>query len=94
MAGIAYTRADAIRWALARIRERPAYEWLRGRGPGARAAQERFRNGCRLRFVKWFGPDCRREYWPRCRGRVVGQLAGAKSSGRSCRRASNWSLIT
>ena len=29
MAGIADTRADAISWALARIRERPAYEWLR-----------------------------------------------------------------
>jgi len=29
MAGIADTRADAIRWALARIRERPAYERLR-----------------------------------------------------------------
>ena len=29
MAGIADTRADAIRWALARIRERPAYEQLR-----------------------------------------------------------------
>jgi len=31
MAGIAETRADAIRWALARIRERPAYERLRDR---------------------------------------------------------------
>jgi len=31
MAGIADTRADAIRWALARIRERPAYERLRER---------------------------------------------------------------
>jgi len=29
MAGIADTRADAIRLALARIRERPAYERLR-----------------------------------------------------------------
>ena len=29
MAGIADTRADAISWALARIRERPAYERLR-----------------------------------------------------------------
>ncbi len=28
MAGIADTRADAIRWALARIRERPTYERL------------------------------------------------------------------
>ncbi len=28
MAGIADTRADAIRWALARIREQPAYERL------------------------------------------------------------------
>ena len=31
MAGIADTRADAIRWALARIRERPEYERLRER---------------------------------------------------------------
>ncbi len=31
MAGIADTRADAICWALARIRERPAYERLRER---------------------------------------------------------------
>jgi hypothetical protein len=31
MAGIADTRADAINWALARIRERPAYERLRER---------------------------------------------------------------
>ncbi|HEY6278336.1 MAG TPA: hypothetical protein VIX86_18625 [Streptosporangiaceae bacterium] len=31
MAGIADTRADAIGWALARIRERPAYERLRER---------------------------------------------------------------
>jgi hypothetical protein len=31
MAGIADTRADAIRWALARIRERPAFERLRER---------------------------------------------------------------
>jgi hypothetical protein len=30
-AGIATTRADAVRWALARIRERPAYERLRER---------------------------------------------------------------
>lgn len=30
-AGIADTRADAIRWALARIRERPAFERLRER---------------------------------------------------------------
>ena len=29
MAGIADTRADAIGWALARTRERPAYERLR-----------------------------------------------------------------
>ncbi len=27
-AGIASNRADAVRWALARIRERPAYEQL------------------------------------------------------------------
>ncbi len=31
MAGIADTRADAIRWALARIREQPVYERLRER---------------------------------------------------------------
>ena len=31
MAGIANTRADAINWALARIREQPAYERLRER---------------------------------------------------------------
>jgi hypothetical protein len=31
MAGIADTRADAISWALARIRERPAYERLHER---------------------------------------------------------------
>jgi Arc/MetJ-type ribon-helix-helix transcriptional regulator len=31
MAGIAATRAEAIRWALDRIRERPAYEQLRDR---------------------------------------------------------------
>jgi hypothetical protein len=30
-AGIASNRADAVRWALARIRERPAYEQLRVR---------------------------------------------------------------
>jgi hypothetical protein len=30
-AGIAGNRADAVRWALARIRERPAYERLRAR---------------------------------------------------------------
>jgi len=30
-AGIASSRADAVRWALARIRERPAYEQLRAR---------------------------------------------------------------
>jgi hypothetical protein len=29
--GIATSRADAVRWALARIRERPAYEQLRAR---------------------------------------------------------------
>ena len=28
-AGIASSRAEAVRWALARIRERPAYEQLR-----------------------------------------------------------------
>lgn len=31
-AGIAASRAEAVRWALARIRERPAYEQLRERG--------------------------------------------------------------
>lgn len=30
-AGIAGSRADAVRWALARIRERPAYEQLRAK---------------------------------------------------------------
>jgi hypothetical protein len=30
-AGIAGNRADAVRWALARIRERPAYEQLRAK---------------------------------------------------------------
>ncbi|MGH3186532.1 MAG: hypothetical protein ACRDPY_19845 [Streptosporangiaceae bacterium] len=39
MAGIAATRAQAIRWALDRIRERPAYEKLR----------DRMRDTCRLK---------------------------------------------
>jgi Arc/MetJ-type ribon-helix-helix transcriptional regulator len=30
-AGIAPNRAEAVRWALARIRERPAYEQIRAR---------------------------------------------------------------
>jgi hypothetical protein len=30
-AGIATSRAEAVRWALARIRERPAFEQLRAR---------------------------------------------------------------
>ena len=30
-AGIAGSRAEAVRWALARIRERPAFEQLRAR---------------------------------------------------------------
>jgi Arc/MetJ-type ribon-helix-helix transcriptional regulator len=30
-AGIANSRAEAVRWTLARIRERPAYEQLRAR---------------------------------------------------------------
>ena len=30
-AGIAASRAEAVRWALARIRERPAFEQLRAR---------------------------------------------------------------
>ena len=30
-AGIATSRAEGVRWALARIRERPAYEKLRAR---------------------------------------------------------------
>jgi hypothetical protein len=29
--GIAASRAEAVRWALARIRERPAYEQIRAR---------------------------------------------------------------
>ena len=40
LAGIANTRADAIRWALDRIRERPASERLLD--PGDRSAQDRF----------------------------------------------------
>jgi hypothetical protein len=36
-AGIASSRAEAVRWALARIRERPAYEQLRAR---ARAIED------------------------------------------------------
>ena len=40
-AGIAASRAEAVRWALARIRERPAYAQLRRAGPGDRTAQNR-----------------------------------------------------
>jgi Arc/MetJ-type ribon-helix-helix transcriptional regulator len=42
-AGIAASRAEAVRWALARIREQPAYAQLseRPRAPGARAGLDR-----------------------------------------------------
>ena len=38
-AGIAGNRAEAVRWALARIRERPAYEKLREAGTRDRGAE-------------------------------------------------------
>ena len=37
-AGIANSRAEAVRWALARIRERPAYEQIRARSAEAARA--------------------------------------------------------
>lgn len=45
--GIAGNRADAVRWALARIRERPAYEQLRAK---AREIEE-------LKAQFWVGRD-------------------------------------
>jgi hypothetical protein len=41
-AGIATNRADAVRWALARIRERPAYEQLRAKAREIEVLKEQF----------------------------------------------------
>jgi Arc/MetJ-type ribon-helix-helix transcriptional regulator len=41
-AGIAGSRAEAVRWALARIRERPAYELLRARSREIEALKSQF----------------------------------------------------
>ncbi len=41
-AGIAPSRAEAVRWALARIRERPAYEQLRARSREIEDLKSRF----------------------------------------------------
>ena len=41
-AGIASSRAEAVRWALARIRERPAYTKLRGRAREIEALKAEF----------------------------------------------------
>jgi hypothetical protein len=41
-AGIASSRAEAVRWALARIRERPAYEQLRARSREIEALKSQF----------------------------------------------------
>ena len=41
-AGIAPNRAEAIRWSLARIRERPAYEQLRDRADEIEALKGQF----------------------------------------------------
>lgn len=41
-AGIAGSRAEAVRWALARIRERPAYEQLRARSREIDALKSQF----------------------------------------------------
>lgn len=41
-AGIAGNRADAVRWALARIRERPAYEQLRAKSREIEELKEQF----------------------------------------------------
>lgn len=41
-AGIAGSRAEAVRWALARIRERPAYEQLRARSREIEALKSQF----------------------------------------------------
>jgi len=40
--GIVSSRADAVRWALARIRERPAYEQLRVRAREIEALKSQF----------------------------------------------------
>jgi hypothetical protein len=41
-AGIATNRADAVRWALARIRERPAYEQLRAKAREIEELKDQF----------------------------------------------------
>jgi hypothetical protein len=41
-AGIAASRAEAVRWALARIRERPAYDQLRARAREIEALKSQF----------------------------------------------------
>jgi Arc/MetJ-type ribon-helix-helix transcriptional regulator len=41
-AGIASSRAEAVRWALARIRERPAFEQLRARSGEIEALRSQF----------------------------------------------------
>ena len=41
-AGIAGNRADAVRWALARIRERPAYAQLRAKSAEIEALKSQF----------------------------------------------------
>jgi hypothetical protein len=41
-AGIANSRAEAVRWALARIRERPAYEQIRARSREIEALKSQF----------------------------------------------------
>ncbi len=41
-AGIASSRAEAVRWALARLRERPAYEQLRARSREIEALKSQF----------------------------------------------------
>jgi hypothetical protein len=41
-AGIAGRRAEAVRWALARIRERPAFEQLRARTREIEELKSRF----------------------------------------------------
>jgi hypothetical protein len=41
-AGIASSRAEAVRWALARIRERPAYEQIRARSREIEALKSQF----------------------------------------------------
>jgi hypothetical protein len=41
-AGMASSRAEAVRWALARIRERPAYEQLRARSREIEALKSQF----------------------------------------------------